>query len=213
MGDYLLAKAFRMLLATESFEMVAAISRAAERVSVGELRQVEETANYDLSEEEYIKIVADKTAALFSVACEAGPILTGQNGRTRNQFAQFGEKIGVAFQIADDLLDYVGDADITGKEPGNDVLTGKVTLPLIYTLRHGAKDKSREILRILGNGISQDGFRTIRKYVNEAGGINYAHDRAARFAQDGLQLVKGLRDSVYYRSLSGMVDYSTSRAA
>jgi len=213
MGDFLFAKAFRMMVTAESIELVAAISEATERVSVGELRQVEETSNYDLSEEEYLKIIADKTASLFAVSCEAGPILAGVNGQNRKRFAQFGEKVGVAFQIADDLLDFVGEADVTGKEPGNDVITGKVTLPLIYTLRNGDKGKQREILKILGNGIDQGGFKTILSYVNEAGGIDYAQQRAVQIANEGLEMVSGLKDSVYYKSLTGMVDFSTSRAS
>jgi octaprenyl-diphosphate synthase len=213
MGDYLFAKAFRLMVSTDSIELVSAISCATERVSVGELRQVEETANYDLSEEEYLKIIADKTASLFSVSCEAGPILAGQNGKVRSQFADFGEKIGVAFQIADDLLDYIGDVNITGKEPGNDVINGKMTLPLIYTLRNGDRSRSREILRILGNGIDRGGFEKILKHVSESGGIEYASRRAAEIAHEGLQKVRGLKSSIYYKSLTGMVDYSTSRAA
>nr|MBN2278384.1 polyprenyl synthetase family protein [candidate division Zixibacteria bacterium] len=213
MGDYLFAKAFRLMVSAQSIDLVEAISQATERVSVGELRQVEETANYDLSEEEYLKIIADKTASLFAVSCEAGPILAGRNGQTRNQYAAFGEKVGLAFQIADDLLDYVGDADVTGKEPGNDVVNGKVTLPLIYTLRNGEKDKSREILRLLGNGIDKGGFERILKYVHESGGIEYAYRRATQIGSEGLEKVNGLKKSVYYKSLTGMVDFSTSRAA
>jgi octaprenyl-diphosphate synthase len=213
MGDYLFAKAFRLMIRTGSLELISAISKATERVSVGELRQIEETSNYDLSEEEYLKIISDKTASLFSVSCETGPILTGQNGQIRNRFAVFGEKVGVAFQIADDLLDYVGDVSVTGKEPGNDAINGKVTLPLIYTLRNGRKNKSREILKILGNNMDRAGFERILKYVSDAGGIDYAYRRAGEIAGEGLEMVGSLRDSVYYRSLSGMVDYSISRAA
>ncbi len=212
MGDYLFAKAFRLMVATGSIELVDAISRATERVSVGELRQVEETSNFDLSEEEYLKIIADKTASLFSVSCATGPILAGEDGQIRDRFAFFGEKIGVAFQIADDLLDYVGDVRITGKEPGNDLLNGKVTLPLIYSLRNGEKDKNRETLKILGNGISKEGFQKILKYVIESGGIDYAYRRASEIAQEGLASVDGLGKSGYYNSLLGMVDYSISRA-
>jgi octaprenyl-diphosphate synthase len=213
MGDYLFAKAFKLMSDIGSIELMQAISAATERVSIGELRQVEETSNYDLSEEEYLKIIADKTAALFAVSCEAGPILASQNSGVRNRFAGFGEKIGTAFQIADDLLDYIGDMDVTGKEPGNDVITGKVTLPLIYTLRHGGKDRSREILRILGNGTGKEGFKTIQKYVIDSGGIEYAYKRASEIAHEGLALVKNLNDSKYFKSLSGMVDFSTTRAA
>ncbi|MCX6828286.1 MAG: polyprenyl synthetase family protein [candidate division Zixibacteria bacterium] len=211
MGDYLFAKAFKILLKTESMELIDAISNATERVSIGELRQVEETSNYDLSEEEYMKIITDKTASLFAVSCAAGPILARKNGNIREKFTYFGEKIGTAFQIADDLLDYVGDAVVTGKEPGNDVITGKVTLPLIYSLRHGEKDKNREIMRLLGNGVKKREFHTILKYVTESGGIDYAYRRAAEISREGWTAVGGLKDSAYYRSLQGMVDYSTLR--
>lgn len=212
MGDYLFAKAFRLMVATGSIELVDAISRATERVSIGELRQVEETSNFDLSEEEYLKIIADKTASLFSVSCATGPILSGQNGNIRDRYAFFGEKIGVAFQIADDLLDYVGDVRTTGKEPGNDVVNGKVTLPLIYSLRHGEIGRSRETLNLLGNGINKEGFQKILRYVIESGGIDYAYRRAAEIAREGLSAVDGLNKSGYYTSLRGMVDYSISRA-
>jgi len=213
MGDYLFAKAFRLMVESESLELISAISNATERVSVGELRQIEETSNYDLSEEEYLKIIADKTASLFAVACEAGPILSRQNSRERRRFADFGEKIGMAFQIADDLLDYVGDVRVTGKEPGNDVLTGKVTLPLIYTLHNSDRATGREIVHILENGADKGGFIKVLKHVTKAGGIDYAYRRAAEIARDGLSSVKQLNDSIYFQSLQRMVDFTTSRAA
>jgi len=213
MGDYLFAKSFRLMVSTGIMEFIAAVSLATERTSVGELRQIEETSNYDLSEEEYLKIISDKTASLFAVSCEAGPILAGKNGKIRQQFSAFGEKIGLAFQIADDLLDFVGEADVTGKEPGNDILSGKVTLPLIYTLRHGDKGKSREILTILSDGADKSQFKKILGYITETGGIDYTNRRAYEIAHEGLALVKGLKNSVYFDSLLGMVDFSTTRAA
>ncbi len=211
MGDYLFAKSFRLMVSTGSLDLIDAISGATERVSIGELRQVEETSNFDLSEEEYLKIIADKTASLFSVSSEAAPILAGENGRIRNDFAVFGEKIGVAFQIADDLLDYVGDPKITGKNPGNDIISGKVTLPLIYSLRYSDKGKRRNILRMLSSGVSEEEFGLVLNYVTESGGIDYTYRRAAEISHEGLLTIKGLKDSEYHRSLLGMVDYSTSR--
>ncbi len=213
MGDYLFAKAFRLMSSVGSTQLMDAISQATERVSVGELRQIEETSNYDLSEEEYIKIIADKTAALFAVACEVGPILASQSNEVRQRFATFGEKIGVAFQIADDLLDFVGDALVTGKEPGNDILTGKVTLPLIYSLRTADKARANSMMEILNNGVNKTGFLKILKYVTETGGIEYAYQRAAEIAREGLEAVKDLDDTEYFKSLKGMVQFSTTRAA
>jgi octaprenyl-diphosphate synthase len=213
MGDYLFAKAFRLMVNTRSIELIEAISCATERVSIGELRQVEETSNFDLSEEEYLKIIADKTASLFAVSSEAAPILAGQNGRIRTDFAAFGEKIGLAFQIADDLLDYIGDPNITGKRPGNDVISGKVTLPLIYSLRHSDRDRRRDILKILSDGVNEEEFRRILDFVTETGGIDYTYRRASEISREGLSVISWLKDSAYHRALLGMVDYSTSRAS
>ncbi len=213
MGDYLFAKAFRLMVETGSIPLVEAISRATERVSVGELRQVEETSNFDLSEDEYLKIIADKTASLFAVSCEAVPILAGMNGDARRRFSHFGESIGTAFQIADDLLDYTGDIKVTGKEPGNDIITGKVTLPLIYTLRQSDRKCRKEILDILGNGVGEGGFRRILKYVSDSGGLEYTARRAAEIAEDGALAIKNLGDSVYQASLISLVEFSITRVS
>jgi len=213
MGDYLFAKAFRVMVATGSLELMQAISHATERVSMGELRQIEETGNYDLSEDEYLSIIADKTASLFAVSCEAGPILKKRKPSERQRFATFGEKVGTAFQIADDLLDFVGDAEVTGKEPGNDVLTGKVTLPLIYSLRKVSKASRREVVERLRNNGGRDSFEFVYEFVAENGGIDYAYRRAAQLSQQGLESINGIQDSIYLESLTNMVQYATTRVS
>ena len=212
MGDYLFAKAFRIMVEAESIDLMRAISRATERVAIGELRQIEETGNYDLSEEEYISIIADKTASLFSVSCEPGPILKHRETKQRQQFALFGEKIGTAFQIADDLLDYVGDAEQTGKEPGNDVMTGKVTLPLIYALKKANKTSRQEILKLLREH-NEDAFARVYAFVSESGGINYAYQKAYDLSQQGLEAIPAVSDSVYFQRLEDMVRFTTARAS
>lgn len=212
MGDYLFAKAFKIMVEAESIELMRAISHATERVSVGELRQVEETGNYDLSEQEYTSIVADKTASLFTVSCEAGPILKSRPEQDRKRFADFGEKIGIAFQVADDLLDYVGDAEITGKEPGNDVLTGKVTLPLIHSLRKVGRNSGREIIQLLKDG-RPESFRKVHAFVTENGGIDYAYSRAEDLSAQALDAISGLPESPYLESLTSMVEFTTQRVA
>ncbi len=213
MGDYLFAKAFRLMVATGSMEVVQAISSATERVSVGELRQIEETGNYALSEEEYLEIIADKTASLFAVACETGPILGGRDAETRRRMADFGEKIGVAFQITDDLLDFVGDSEVTGKEPGKDVLNGKITLPLIHSLKRVSEAGSREITGYLKRGDDPDNFRKVFTFVTENGGIDYAYRRAEELSEQALESVALLGQSVYVDSLTSMVRYTTARAS
>ena len=213
MGDYIFAKAFRILVETSSIELMGAVSTATERVSVGELRQIEETGNYSLSEEEYLSIIADKTASLFTVSCEAGPILTQLGARERQRFATFGEKVGTAFQIADDLLDFVGDPDVTGKQPGNDVMTGKVTLPLIYSLKKVNKASRSEIMKYLKDDGHEASFEKVHDFVHENGGIDYAYKKADRLSNQGLDAISRVEDSVYYESLASLVDYATRRAS
>jgi len=213
MGDYLFAKAFRIMVGTDSLELMQSVAEATERVSVGELRQIEETGNYDLSEDEYINIIADKTASLFTASCEAGPILNRRGARERRQFATFGEKIGTAFQIADDLLDFVGDVEVTGKEPGNDVLTGKVTLPLIYSLGRVTKPSRTELVKYLKAGGDEELFQKVRTFVEENGGIDYAYSRAHTLCQQGLDAISSVPKSVYFDALANMVTFTTARVA
>jgi len=211
-GDYLFAKAFRIMVGTGLVRLMRAISRATERVSVGELRQIEETGNYDLSEEEYTSIIADKTASLFSVACEAGPILGKRDARERKRFALFGEKIGIAFQIVDDLLDYVGDAEVTGKEVGNDVLTGMVTLPLIYSLGKAGGPSRKEIVGHLSANRANS-FEKVYEFVQDNGGIDYAYNRANELTEQGLDSISNVGDSAYFQCLKNMVTFTTARAS
>ncbi len=212
MGDYLFAKAFRIMVEAESIELMRAISHATERVAIGELRQIEETGNYDLSEDEYISIIADKTASLFSVSCETGPILKQREMKQRQQFALFGEKIGTAFQIADDLLDYVGNAEQTGKEPGNDVMTGKVTLPLIYSLKKSNKASRQEMLNLLQER-DEAAFERIHTFVSETGGIDYAYRKAADLSRQGLEAIPSVSNSIYFQRLEDMVRFTTARVS
>ncbi|HOZ07147.1 MAG TPA: polyprenyl synthetase family protein [candidate division Zixibacteria bacterium] len=213
MGDYLFAKAFRIMVDSRSMDLMQAIAHATGRVSVGELRQIEETGNYALSEEEYLTIIADKTASLFSLACETGPILAGRGRRDRQRFAHFGEKIGTAFQIVDDLLDFVGDAEITGKEPGNDVLTGKVTLPLIHALKKAGRGGHDEIIAHLRRRDRRPSFERVLAFVREQGGIEHAYGRARALSEEGLAAITPVTPSEYFDCLVSLVQFTISRAS
>jgi len=213
MGDYLFAKAFRIMVQEDSIELIRAISQATEQVSVGELRQIEEIGNYDLTESEYLDIISAKTASLFSVSCEVGPLLAGKSEEERRDFAEFGEKVGTAFQIADDLLDFVGDPAATGKEPGNDVMNGYVTLPLIYSLKQVNKDSAAEIIEALKTGADRESFNKINVFIQENGGVEYAYKRAYDLCQEGLDQISSVKGSVYFDNLTDMVQFAVSRAS
>ena len=213
MGDFIFAKAFRIMADARSLDLIDAIARATERVSVGELRQIEETSNYALSEDEYFEIIADKTASLFSVSCETGPILTGRDAAERRRFSDFGENIGTAFQVADDLLDFVGDPVETGKELGIDTLNGHVTLPLIYSLRSVNEASGREIIKDLKSGGDEATFEKIHAFVEEQGGLDYTSRRATELSERALESIVSVGESVYYESLINLVRYTVARAS
>jgi len=213
MGDYIFAKAFRVMVETDSIQLIDAISRATERVSVGELRQIEETQNYALSEETYLEIIADKTASLFAVSCEVGPILNGGDAEQRRKFNEFGEKIGTAFQIADDLLDFVGEPDVTGKELGNDVFNGYVTLPLIHSLKKVSDSAGREIIDLLKKGAGKRTFEKIYAFVEENGGLEYTSRRASELGEQALESISHLPPSQYLDSLNTLVRFTVARAS
>ena len=213
MGDYIFAKAFRIMADGRSLDLIDAIARATERVSVGELRQIEETRNYALSEEEYFEIIADKTASLFSVSCETGPILTGSDAAERRRFVDFGENIGTAFQVADDLLDFVGDPDITGKELGIDTLNGHVTLPLIHALKSVNEASGREIIKWLKDGNSDETFEKIHSFVEEQGGLEYTSRCATELSERALESIVSVGESVYYDALTNLVRYTVARTS
>lgn len=210
MGDHLFARAFRIMVRLGNAEVLDAISHATERVAVGELLQVQEIRNFQLHEDGYLRIIGDKTASLFAAACEAGSLLSGSD-RWAPKFHSFGESVGLGFQIADDLLDYMGDQTLTGKPVGNDLREGKITLPLIFALQHGASRERDHILERLSNGHAEGSFEEVVGFVERTGGFAYAHQRAEDYCAKALALIKDIEDSVYKRSLEALVTHTVSR--
>jgi len=211
MGDFLFSRAFVIMVNTGSSEVVKSISQATARVSFGELRQIEECANYDLSEEDYIKIISDKTAALFATACEVGPLMKKASKPLIKKYRAFGENVGIAFQIADDLLDFVGVSKKTGKNSGSDLIQGKVTLPLIYSLSRSSKKVRNEITGLLDNGINRNGVRRVVKFVTEQGGIDYAYDVARRYSEQAGGFLDTLKNNSYRRTIKDLLEFTVSR--
>jgi octaprenyl-diphosphate synthase len=212
LGDHLFARAFRIMVDLDNPGVLRSISMATERVAVGELLQVQESRNFDLSEQEYLRIIGDKTASLFAAACESGSMLSGDKDWAE-RFRSFGELVGLGFQIADDLLDYIGDESLTGKPLGNDLREGKVTLPLIFALRDGSKAERGHILSHLQAENSQDGFTAVVDYVRQCGGFEYAQQRAERYCAQALEMIADVGDSAYKNALEELVAHAVSRQA
>lgn len=211
MGDYLFAKAFRIMMETKSQPLLTAISAATERVSVGELQQIQECYNYDLDEKDYLNIIQEKTASIFSVACESGAILSSTKDGHRQKFRTYGENFGIAFQIRDDLLDLIGEKEKTGKEPGNDLKEGKITLPLIYALKSSTSRRRKEVFKILDDGFDRKGFTKVLRFIKEQKGMEYADFRAKEYGDGALSNLSHLDGSEYKKSLADMVSFAVKR--
>jgi octaprenyl-diphosphate synthase len=192
MGDYLFAKAFGLLVEARKPELMSAFSLATERVSVGELNQAFYTGDFDIAEESYLKVIADKTASLFACSAEAGAICAGLSEAKCNLLREYGESIGLAFQITDDLLDLIGETSKTGKMLGSDIREGWVTLPLIYSLRNGNSEYKKEFKKILGGDVPQAELDRVVNFVRENGGIEYAEQKARGYVEKAVAMLDNL---------------------
>ena len=209
-GDYLLSKG--LLLSTENndFEHLKIVSEAVKQMSEGELMQIEKARNLNLKEDIYFEIIRNKTASLLSSACGIGAWSTSQDEVICSKMKLFGEKVGIAFQIKDDLFDY-GKEDV-GKPTGNDIKEKKLTLPLIYTLNKISPSKKRELIYIIKNE-NKDAIKV--KYVIDtvvaAGGIAYAAEKMINYRDEALTILYEFPDSEVRKALETLVRYTTDR--
>jgi octaprenyl-diphosphate synthase len=211
MGDFLLANAFKLLVKTNSPSLLSSISKATEQVSIGEMNQIQENHNYELDEKTYLQIIAEKTASFFAASCEAGAIATESDQRSREQLKNYGQNIGMAFQITDDLLDWIGETEKTGKGLGNDLKEGKITLPLIHTLKEAEESSRKRIFKLLENDFNQKDFNQILTLIKGNGGVEYSQKKAKSFGEKALSQLSDLKDSEYKESLENLVDFVIKR--
>jgi octaprenyl-diphosphate synthase len=211
MGDFFFAKSFRLLVSTKCPELMERVSRTTEEVAFGELRQIEECGNFELSEDVYLDIISAKTASLFSTSAVSGALLNNASSQEVNRLASFGENVGISFQIADDLLDLVGDTKKIGKQVGSDLMQGKATLPLIFSLKKSTQKIRNEITGILSNGTKKSEYRKVIDFILDSGGIEYARNRAEQFGENGLKLLRKYGSSKYYTALENVVSFTINR--
>ena len=210
MGDYLYSQAVRHLVSTRDMESLTVIADAAKAMTMGELWQLSAVDRLQFSEEEYFQLNHAKTASLMSAACEVGAICGAPSHR--DALARFGDRLGMAFQVADDLLDYVEGQEITGKPSGADLRERKVTLPLIAALRRMPTAARREVERFFET--SEPGEAAISRVISlvvEADGIEYARRKGAQFAQEAEEIASALPDTAARAALLELVGYVLDR--
>lgn len=181
LGDYLLAKGLMKAVEGEDFDFLKVTTDTVRRMSEGELLQISKTRKLDTDEETYFKIISDKTASLLSTCCEIGARSATDDESKIAELRNFGENLGIAFQIQDDILDYTGSNKIIGKPSGGDIKEKKFTLPLLYALRNVDEKKASEIVKIIRKGAKRNGVKEVIDFVFENGGIEYASQVANEY--------------------------------
>ena len=210
-GDYLLAKGLLLSLDNNDFQILKILSDAVRLMSEGELLQIEKSRSLNLSEEVYFEIIRNKTASLLASACSAGAYSTSQDNSLTDKMRLFGEKVGIAFQIKDDLFDY-GNSSV-GKPTGNDIKEKKITLPLIYTMKKMDGPTKRECIYIIKNqNRNKEKVRWVLDKVKETGGIAYAEQKMTQYRDDALNILHQFNDSPVRSGLEELVRYTTDRS-
>ena len=210
-GDYLLSKGMLISVEKNRFDMLEIVSEAVKSMSEGELLQLQKARKLNLTEADYFKIIISKTAALLS-ACTACGARSVTNDTDRIQLMkEFGENIGIAFQIKDDLLDYEGNG-LTGKTAGNDIKEKKITLPLIHALEQTTNSRKRHILGIVkSKKKTKSDINEVIAFVKESGGMEYADNKMNQYRDKALAILDSFPDSEVKNSLRDFVNYTTSR--
>lgn len=209
-GDYLLSKGLLLSLTNKDHQILEILTEAFKLMSEGELLQYEKSRKLNLKEEVYYDIIKGKTASLLASACAAGASTTFEDPQQVEQLKLFGEKVGMAFQVKDDLFDY-GTQDV-GKPTGNDIKEKKLTLPLIYTLNNCPPDIRRKLIYIVKNENTQkDKVQFVIDSVQQYGGIRYATEKMMAFRDEALHILYQFPDSDVRKALEELVRYTTDR--
>lgn len=209
-GDYLLSKGLLLSLENKDFAILTILSNAVKKMSEGELLQIEKTRNLNFDESVYYEIINGKTASLLASSCAAGASSVTENEEVIDKMRKFGDHVGMAFQIKDDLFDY-GDANI-GKPTGNDIKEKKLTLPLIHILQKVPASLKKEIIYIVkNNNNDKQKVKFVIDNVVSFGGIEYAHQKMIEFRDKALLILHSFPPSPTREALEELVRYTTDR--
>jgi octaprenyl-diphosphate synthase len=209
-GDYMLSRILLLSIEKENLELLKVVARAVREMSEGELLQIEKARDLNIDEEIYFEVIRKKTASLISTCCEAGAISVHANDH-KEKMRKFGELIGLAFQIKDDIFDY-GSGEHIGKPTGIDIREQKMTLPLIYVMNHSSPEIRKELMYIMKNEYDVSAkIKRVIQIVIEYGGIQYATQKMQSIAHEALEILVDFPDKDAKNALIGLVHYTMNR--
>jgi octaprenyl-diphosphate synthase len=209
-GDYLLTQGLQLALKNGAFKILEIVSNAFKEISEGELLQIEKARRLDIKEDIYYEIIRQKTASLIAAACAVGASSTTKDEVLVEKMRLFGEKIGIAFQIKDDLFDF--GTDDVGKPLGIDIKEKKMTLPLIYALNNATKEEKNKIINNIKRHNEEPAkVAEVIDFVRKSGGLKYAEDVMLKFRQEAFDILRGFPESEVRTSLEQLVYFVTER--
>ena len=210
-GDYLLSKGLLMSLENEEYDLLQIVSKAVKEMSEGELLQIEKARKLDIEEDVYFEIIRQKTATLIAACCACGAVTAKQDKEAIERMRKFGELVGIAFQMKDDLFDYYNE-DVIGKPTGIDIKEQKMTLPLIYTLRNCDRKQKKFIIQTVKNhNTNSERVSKVLEIVKKSGGINYTIEKMKTYQEEALRLLKTFDDNESRKSLELLVNFVIER--
>jgi len=211
-GDFLFSKSFSLMVDDGDLRVLKVLSEATTRIAEGEVLQLVCTSDLEVTEERYIEVVKGKTAILISAACEAGAILGGATPQQQLALSAFGMDLGIAFQVMDDTLDYVASEEQFGKDTGHDLEEGKITLPLIQTLKKCTSAEQEVVAEVIAKEeLDRADFTAVFDLVSKYGGIDYALSQARSHVERGISHLALFPDSPVKKALVELAQYVVSR--
>jgi len=211
MGDYLLSKGLMTAVEGKDYDFLEVISNTVKRMSEGELLQIKKTRKLDIDQETYYRIISDKTASLLETCCQIGAMSASDNLDYIEGMKIFGENIGMAFQITDDVLDLNGKSKIIGKPVGGDIKEKKITLPLIYSLNNVSKTEANKIRKLIKKGNSREDVQKVVDFVRANNGIEFALEKANEFSQVARKALSIFPVSPSKIALESLIDFIINR--
>ena len=209
-GDFLYSRSFQIMVEIGRMEIMQVISHATTIIAEGEVLQLLNQRNPDTSEESYLQVILGKTAMLFEAATEVGAILAESSAEDREALRLYGRHLGIAFQIIDDLLDYLSDSETMGKNVGDDLAEGKATLPLIHAMRVGSDD-DRDLIRHAIRKGGLDDLSPVLEIVQRNGSIDYSRLKAAEEIDKAKNAIATLPDTSFKETLNQIADLAIAR--
>ena len=209
-GDFLYTRAFQLMVGAGSMKLMQIMADATNIIASGEVMQLINIGNIDLTEETYLEVIKSKTAKLFEAAAQIGAVLSNASAEQEIALRNYGMLLGTVFQIVDDILDYVGDEESIGKNLGDDLAEGKATLPLIYLMRQGSSEVANAVKDALTNG-RREKFAEIRHFVLNSDALDYCRQVAEKIANEAVQCLSVLPDNEYRQILAELATQSLTR--